>query len=343
MLRSLTGHTEAVTCIAFSPDSYHLLTGCGDGHCRIYCTSPCSQSPYYTLEDAHDLGVASSDFSPILHTQPNGIPGRYEVATCGHDCLVKVWSVDAIDKTITLVWRLTGHGGSVTCVRYSPQLAELIASTATDKTCRLWDPYSGVCLHILSNHEGILTCCAFSPDSTFLATGSMDKTVMIWDLPKDIGFQSFVDSQVKTKKNVVACWTTEDVNRWLEKNNLPPANINGSVLLDSPSDLILDQLNIGDLPTRNEMRAKLAALRRIDSNLDTPYELLCPITHHIMRDPVKCADGYTYERSAIESWFRRGHCTSPMTNIDLTTTHVEQNIRLQATIGAYLTALSQAK
>jgi Leucine-rich repeat (LRR) protein len=40
--------------------------------------------------------------------------------------------------------------------------------------------------------------------------------------------------------------------------------------------------------------------------------LTCPISHQIMQDPVKCSDGKTYERAAIENWFRiRG--TSPFT------------------------------
>ncbi|KAK9828804.1 hypothetical protein WJX72_002158 [[Myrmecia] bisecta] len=42
-------------------------------------------------------------------------------------------------------------------------------------------------------------------------------------------------------------------------------------------------------------------------------EMECPITHEVMTDPVIAADGYTYERSAIEEWFET-HDTLPMTN-----------------------------
>jgi U-box domain len=49
-------------------------------------------------------------------------------------------------------------------------------------------------------------------------------------------------------------------------------------------------------------------------NLEIPPHYICPITHEIMRDPVFTADGHTYERQAIEEWFRRGHSTSPLTN-----------------------------
>ena len=33
----------------------------------------------------------------------------------------------------------------------------------------------------------------------------------------------------------------------------------------------------------------------------------------IMRDPVVCADGYSYERAAIEEWLAK-HSSSPVTN-----------------------------
>ena len=53
-------------------------------------------------------------------------------------------------------------------------------------------------------------------------------------------------------------------------------------------------------------------------------ELLCPITHELMRDPVLATDGHTYERGAIENWFQR-HQTSPMTNQPLTSKTVFPN------------------
>lgn len=38
---------------------------------------------------------------------------------------------------------------------------------------------------------------------------------------------------------------------------------------------------------------------------DVPNELICPITGDIMVDPVVASDGHSYEREAIEEWFRR--------------------------------------
>lgn len=55
----------------------------------------------------------------------------------------------------------------------------------------------------------------------------------------------------------------------------------------------------------------------IDDKLtyDESFDLTCPITNQIMRNPVKCSDNRTYERSAIEKWLTQSHNTkrtSPM-------------------------------
>lgn len=43
-----------------------------------------------------------------------------------------------------------------------------------------------------------------------------------------------------------------------------------------------------------------------------PYEYKCPITQGLMKDPVIASDGVSYERSAIEAWFKRpSPATSP--------------------------------
>jgi hypothetical protein len=60
-------------------------------------------------------------------------------------------------------------------------------------------------------------------------------------------------------------------------------------------------------PPRRQRREKLP-----------PMEFLCPINLALMRDPVVCQDGYTYERNAILDWKRRADLkgtpfTSPMT------------------------------
>ena len=58
----------------------------------------------------------------------------------------------------------------------------------------------------------------------------------------------------------------------------------------------------------------------------------CPILHETMVDPVICSDGHTYERRAIEQWFRE-HGTSPMTNLPITSNLIP-NIALRQMISS---------
>ena len=82
-------------------------------------------------------------------------------------------------------------------------------------------------------------------------------------------------------------------------------------------------------------------------------DLKCPITCEVMMDPVLAAgggthshtpththlhththtrthtDGYTYERTAITSWFSKGRRTSPVTNLPLTNTLLLPNRALK--------------
>jgi hypothetical protein len=53
--------------------------------------------------------------------------------------------------------------------------------------------------------------------------------------------------------------------------------------------------------------------------------LCCPITHEPFIDPVVCADGVTYERSAIAAYLAGGHSTSPMTGVELGSLELHPN------------------
>lgn len=85
--------------------------------------------------------------------------------------------------------------------------------------------------------------------------------------------------------------------------------------------------------------------------LPCPPELLCPLTKRIMTDPVFCADGYTYERSAIEQHIASqqellahigmadsARVTSPLTKQPLESTQLFPNRAIQAALASYYAA-----
>lgn len=69
-----------------------------------------------------------------------------------------------------------------------------------------------------------------------------------------------------------------------------------------------------------------------------PQDFLCPITQEIMYDPVVTMDGHSYERTAIEEWFRRGGTNSPRTGATLTDRSLVPNHALRLLIEEFLEA-----
>jgi hypothetical protein len=72
------------------------------------------------------------------------------------------------------------------------------------------------------------------------------------------------------------------------------------------------------LPHRNDADA-MALKRAIVQNL------VCPISHHLFRDPVIAPDGFTYERFCIVKWMSKQE-TSPMTNVPMNGVHVSNSL-----------------
>ncbi len=76
---------------------------------------------------------------------------------------------------------LSGHGGNVSGVAFSPQGGQL-ASVSWDGTIRLWDLASGQQVNTLPGHADRITSLVYSPDGARLASGSWDGTIRLWDL-----------------------------------------------------------------------------------------------------------------------------------------------------------------
>jgi hypothetical protein len=66
-----------------------------------------------------------------------------------------------------------------------------------------------------------------------------------------------------------------------------------------------------------------------------PKEFICPITGHIIYDPVMTADGHTFERKAIELWLEK-HDYSPLTKAPIDSKILLPNFALKQLIRDYV-------
>ncbi|VAH98394.1 unnamed protein product [Triticum turgidum subsp. durum] len=87
---------------------------------------------------------------------------------------------------------------------------------------------------------------------------------------------------------------------------------------------------IKDVAARAARETK-ALLVRTASSSAAPGHFLCPILQEIMEDPCVAADGYTYDRKAIETWVSMKD-KSPMTNLRLPSKSLIPNHSLRSAI-----------
>ena len=134
----------------------------------------------------HEHGISAVRFLP---------DGRH-VVSASRDKTLRVWETESGRCVRTLV----GHLDWVRGVDVSAD-GRLFASCSSDQTARVWDAASGETRAELRGHEHVVECVAFAPAAAndairtlaalprtrdgggtqFVATGSRDKTVRLWD------------------------------------------------------------------------------------------------------------------------------------------------------------------
>lgn len=163
-LTVLTGHSDLVTSVTFSPDGTRLATASHDRTARIWDTATVTT---LAILSGHARAVTSVAFSP----------DGTRLATASHDSNCRIWDA----ATGTLLSTLPTPDGPFNAVTYSPDGTRL-ASAHGGGTVRIRDAVSGIPRATLSCHHGYVRALAFSPDGSRLATAGDDNTARIWDI-----------------------------------------------------------------------------------------------------------------------------------------------------------------
>ena len=165
-LYTLTGHTNWVLCVSYSPCGSMIATGSMDNTVRLW-DSALGKCIGNTTLKGHSKWISSLTWEPLHLISPGQRP---RLASGSKDGTVRVW-----DTTLRVcVMTMGGHTNAVSCIKWSG--SNIIYSGSHDKTIRAWDiPAGGRCIQILKSHAHWVNHLSTSSDYV-LRKGGFDHT-----------------------------------------------------------------------------------------------------------------------------------------------------------------------
>lgn len=166
-------HTDLVSSLAFHPRGKHIASASRDNTIRLWDIA--TGSVLHTLV-GHSDGVESVAFNPDGDCLASG----------GSDGKLVVWST----RHGTKIFTLNAHSRDVNALSFSPdgqRLATGGGELMQPGQVKIWNAVSSVLnlfgriLLTLDGHKETVTSVCYSPDGDFLASGSYDQSVIIWD------------------------------------------------------------------------------------------------------------------------------------------------------------------
>jgi platelet-activating factor acetylhydrolase IB subunit alpha len=183
-VRTMHGHDHNVSSVTFMPNGDFLLSSSRDKTIKMWelATGYCIKT-----------FVGHREWVRMVRVSIDGTL----IASCSNDQTVRVWVVASGDCKV----ELRDHDHVVECVAWAPETAvchineaagiegkkvqhagPFLASGSRDKTVKIWDTATGLCLFTLIGHDNWVRGIVFHPSGKFALSASDDKTLRIWDL-----------------------------------------------------------------------------------------------------------------------------------------------------------------
>lgn len=175
-----------------TPDDDHTITSLGlskDGR-KLVCGAKDNMIEIWDLETGARTATLDGHTAPVeaVAITPDG----RAIVSGSSDGSIRLWDL-ASGKALSVFHK---DGGRVARVAITPDGKRLVSTTQPEfvsrpdglpdfegaHDIRIWDFTSKRVLHQLKGHAGYILDIAISPDGRLLASGSLDRTIKLWDL-----------------------------------------------------------------------------------------------------------------------------------------------------------------
>ena len=181
---SMSGHSDYITSLDFSPDGRLLASGSQDKTIILWRVA--DRKPQGEPLIGHETPPESLDFSPDGKTLASSSCKKYEPSRGCYQGKILLWDLSSPKPNAD---PLAGHNNYISSVIFSPD-GRTLASASLDGTIILWDVATRQPLgSVLRNNRGFtyysnedVWSLAFSNDGKILASGSEGGHIVLWDV-----------------------------------------------------------------------------------------------------------------------------------------------------------------
>jgi WD40 repeat protein len=162
-VKSMPGHLGCITSISFSNDGSMVSSGSKDNSVRVYKLAT-GELIYSSTEHSNSVSKvrfdANGDF--LLSSSTDGLVNLYDL------------------KNPTKKASSIKYGSAINSFLVAPNAKSMYVVSGKSDVDQI--NFKGVVIASLKGHSAKINCLELSPDKKLLATGSDDKTIIIWDI-----------------------------------------------------------------------------------------------------------------------------------------------------------------
>merc|ERR1712060_888272 len=164
-----TGHSHFISEVTLTSDSRFVISSSWDGSVRFWniATGKTVQQLNGHKKDVFAVAVSHDD---------------RQIMTGGLDQQIKVWNTKGVCKHTV---DKNMHTDAVSCVKfYHGQKTPIVVTASWDKSIKVWDNLYMQLMYTFTGHKAQINSIDMVQNSSYLASGSRDGLIMVWDLVK---------------------------------------------------------------------------------------------------------------------------------------------------------------